>query len=356
MTVRVTAVNESIEPAVVVLPVGGGERRASSVEVSRKGSDGDVTIPGLGDSAFAVFQARVFDQYHQEMEGSFFWTISGTPAGVSISSGGVVTVNSNAQEGTIEIVAVDSISGVSGVAYLTLRKADRKLTFVNVLTTTVPTDTRTGTLLAEYKDQYGEAIEYRGASIWTMLESSSDQTTLTGDQLYIHDPDGYAIVFVTAKGVTSPSAKITVGDENSDAIVSIALSGPETLRAPLPGEADETAEYPVKAYTASGAEKNDITAAYTITGLPADCGITFDPATGELTVTDSASALASLPLQVEITASHTPAARAATLTSTKKVTITRELAVLKSIQVQPEGEEISKIASDAKDLQLTAKF
>ena len=354
VTVRVTAVGETIAPAVVALPVGGGERQATTVEVTRKGPDGDVIIPGLYDSAFAVFQAKVFDQYHQEMTGSFFWNISGNPAGVSISSGGVVSVDSSAQEGTIEIVAVDSLSNVRGVAYLTLRKADRKLSFINVLTEKVPADTRTGTLLAEYKDQYGEAIDYKGASIWVMAESSSDKTTLKGDQLYIDDRDGYAVVYVTAKGVTSPTAKITVGDESSDALVSVGMSGLETVYAPLPGDPAKTADYPVKAYTAAGDEKTGIAVNYTVTGLPADCGISFDTATGKLTVTDEAAALAKLPLQMEITATHNTGGK--TLSDAKNVTVVREMPALKNIVIQPEGTDPAKIPSDAKDLQLTAKF
>ena len=209
---------------------------ASTVVVS--GGQSDITVPVDGASAntSTAFTATVTDQYGSAYTGTVSWSITGAPAGISISDDGVVTVT-NAAKAAISDTAGTSFtvtatcSGVNDTATINVKRvaavADKVVIYNDsactsatglsdtlvIPTTSTPNEKQ---YYAKTYDQYG--TEFSDTQTWGFATADSYVTHNNGKVTVTEDAtvDGTYVLTVNGANSKTASVSITVKDIEVD--------------------------------------------------------------------------------------------------------------------------------------------
>ena len=179
-------------PATITI-TGATDPAATSIDVA--GDQETIEVPDkTTGSTHVAFTATVKNQQENVMSGAeISWSVEdvsgNTPAGVSISNDGVVTVTNEAEAGTVTVKATSG--NASNTVSLEITKAASEITEVEIVkdgttasaeeTLTIPASgTNQTEFTAKVYDQYGKEMTGQNVT-WSMYPAEPTGVTMTSD-------------------------------------------------------------------------------------------------------------------------------------------------------------------------------
>lgn len=243
----------------------------------------NITIPNGGTNTSGNCSCKVYDQYGAAMTGiGATWKMDPeTVAGVTLTTDGAISVNSNAKTGTVKLHAESGALKSNEITFNIAREVSVPTSLTiegSADSVNVPTVTEPGTTSCEYasytakvKDQYG--AEMTGQTIeWSFTEKPG--VTFNNGQLTVTNKADAGTVTITAKSGTFTETK-TVNINKAAAEVSIVKITAQDNEPPVTTiictGSQRTESYTATVYDQYGNEKQD------------DVNWSLDPATSGVT-------------------------------------------------------------------------
>ena len=229
----------------------------------------NITIPNGGTETSGNCSYKVYDQYGAAMTGiGATWKMDPeTVAGVTLTTDGAISVNSNAKTGTVKLHAESGALKSNEITFNIARATSvpTSLTIegsadsVNVPTVTEPgkTECAYAAYTATVKDQYGQ--EMPGQTIvWSVTENPG--VTINNGQLTVTNKANDGTVTITAKSGTLTATKtVTINKAAAEvSIVKITAQGGATPVTIITCTGNQRLEYyTATVYDQYGNEKQD---------------------------------------------------------------------------------------------------
>ena len=265
--------------------------KPSAIVATAPAEGTNITIPNGGTNTSGQCSYKVYDQYGAAMTGiGATWKMDPeTVAGVTLTTDGAISVNSNAKTGTVKLHAESGALKSNEITFNIARAASVATSLeINVTpdSVNVPTVTEPGTTSSAYatytatvKDQYGEAMDGQTFE-WSVTENPG--VTINNGQLTVTNKATAGDVTITVKSGTLTATKtVTINKAAAEvSIVTITAQDNEPPVTIITCTGTQRLEYyTATAYDQYGNEKQDDV---TWSLNPAVSGVTYEvsPANG----------------------------------------------------------------------------
>lgn len=265
--------------------------KPSAIVATAPAEGTNITIPNGGTNTSGQCSYKVYDQYGAAMTGiGATWKMDPeTVAGVTLTTDGAISVNSNAKTGTVKLHAESGALKSNEITFNIAREVSVPTSLTiegSADSVTVPTVTEPGTTKCEYasytatvKDQYGEAMDGQTFE-WSVTENPG--VTINNGQLTVTNKATAGDVTITVKSGTFTKTKtVTINKAAAEvSIVTITAQDNEPPVTIITCTGTQRLEYyTATAYDQYGNEKQDDV---TWSLNPAVSGVTYEvsPANG----------------------------------------------------------------------------
>ncbi len=294
------------------------EAVANNVAVSVSIAGQDSVIVG-NTSAYTATARNVFNAVLSNE--TFTWRLQSPKAGVAINSAtGLLSVANNAAAGSVTIVVTpNSDNAVSSTKIVTIAEATPTVTSISIFGNNSININSSYTFTAAVKDQYNNVMNTQ-AVIWSLQAPKAGVSiNATTGQLIVNNTatTGQVNIVATSAANSAVTATKTVNITGPSTVNSIVITGQNTVNI------NTSSTYTA---TVKDQSNNDMTGQTVTWSLQASkAGVTINPTTGVLTVSNTATA-------GSVTIIATSTANTA-VTSVKAVTISTQTPVVTSIVI-----------------------